>query len=123
MLLLAWLRNLIEILTSHHLSQLKPPNRIANNHNAKVIKLIIRPILDHFDLSLNIVTRENKNIKGGANTIMIPARNPRREPQPKPGTLNNPDTTKNHGDSDSQKLIFPVFIDSILLSYFVMMLS
>jgi len=101
--------------TTSILCQLKPPNRTANIHKAKVTELTSRPAFDHVDLSLNIAARENANITGGANTIMIPARDPRREPQPKPGILSICNTTKNHGDNANQKLIFPIVVGCILL--------
>ena len=109
--------------TNSILCQLNPPNRTANIHRANVTELTSRPAFDPFDLSMNMAARENTNIRGGENTIMIPARDARMEPQPKPGILNIPDTTKNQGDKANQKLIFPILVGFILLSSFAITLK
>jgi len=51
---------------------------------------------------------------GGANMIRIPNRDPRGEPQPKPGTPAMEHTIKIHGDKANHKLILPILMFFIL---------
>jgi len=73
------------------------------------------PILAQIDLSLNMAARPIAKIKGGPITIRIPARNPRAEPQPKPGIQSPWATTKIQGDHAKPKLIFPILVELVRL--------
>jgi hypothetical protein len=75
---------------SHHP---KPPHTTAVSHRANVIKLTARPALAHVPrLSLAIAAALTASATGGPNTTRTPPRNPRGEPQPKPGRRSS-DTT------------------------------
>jgi hypothetical protein len=91
---------------------------MAISHKTNVIELNARPAFAHPDLPINIATRPTANDTGGANIIRIPARSPKTEPHPKPGSLTNCVPAESQGDTASQKLIFPIILDFILLYSF-----
>jgi hypothetical protein len=88
------------------------------NHKANVIELSASPAFAQLDLSINIATRPAANDTGGANIIKTPARSPKIEPHPKPGSLTNCAPAESQGDTASQKLIFPIILDFIPLYSF-----
>jgi len=88
------------------------------SHKATVIELSARPAFAHPDLPINMATRPTANDTGGANIIRTPARSPKREPHPEPGSLTNCVPAESQDDTASQKLIFPIILDFILLYSF-----
>jgi len=91
---------------------------MAISHKANVIKLSARPAFAQSDLPINMATSPTANDTGGANIIRTPARNPKMEAQPKPGSLTSCIPAESHVDAASQKLIFPNIFDFILLHSF-----
>ena len=91
---------------------------MRRNHKTNVIELSTRPAFAHPDLPKDMATRPATNDKGGANNIRIPARIPKIEPHPKPGSLTICVPTESQGDKASQKLILPITSDFILLYSF-----
>jgi hypothetical protein len=87
------------------------------SHKANVIELSASPAFAHPDLPINIATRPTANDMGGANIIRTPARSPKREPHPKPGSPTNCAPAESQGETASQKLIFPIKIDFILFLF------
>jgi len=69
----------------------------------------MRPAIAYpFDSSLNNATIPRMSATGGADITTIPTRNPRGEPQPKPGTRNAAHVNRIHGVKASRKLILPI---------------
>jgi hypothetical protein len=82
------------------------------------MELSVRPAFAHPDLSRNMATRPTANDTGGANNIRIPARIPKGDPQPKPGSFTNCVPAASQGERASQKLILPIIPVFILLYSF-----
>ena len=99
------------------ISAIRILHTMAISHKVNVVELSARPAFAHLDLSINMPTRPTANDTGGANIIRIPARIPKGEPHPKPGSPANCAPAASQGEMASQKLIFPIILDFILLLF------